>query len=206
VRRCLSGKNTKCLTRSKIKSLIVLMFTLARCFAVYRASKIGAYEMPFDAGVVDATPTRRIVHFQYIDSEGKPRTDSYDVSAATTDAQINALSVALGAITNASLWNVGYTNWYAVEPAQKGNAVDETNDSVYDNLVILMKDAINNSFDFYVPANNEAVSMVADTENPDPTTTEMVALFAAIDGIWNSYIPFSVRYTERKNTNKAVKL
>lgn len=163
--------------------------------------------MPNDAGAVDATPTRRIIHLQYIDSEGKPRTDSYDVPIAdVTDAEINALVAAVGATTNASLWNVGYTNWFATGVPQKSNADDLTNDSVFDNLVFLMKNVSNDAFDFFVPANLETVTMVPGTENPDPNTTEMLALIAAVEALWSGYNAVSVRFTERSNKNRAVKI
>lgn len=162
--------------------------------------------MPSTAGVVDTTPTRKILHLQYIDSEGKPRTDSYDLPNDVTDAEMNALTAAMGAVTNANLWNIGYTNWYASGVGLKADADDLTNDSVFDNVVILMKNAANLSFDFYIPANLETTTMVEDTENPDPNTTEMGALFAALQAIWGGYSPFSVRFTERKHINKAVKV
>lgn len=162
--------------------------------------------MPNQAGVVDATPTRKILHLQYIDSDGKPRTDSYDVPADVSDAELNALAAAQGAVTNASLWNVGVTNWFSTGVPQKSDALDDTNDSVMDNIVILMKNAANDSFDYYIPANIETVTMIADTENPDPTTTEMLALIAAIEAIWGGYSAYSVRFTERRLKNRATKL
>lgn len=162
--------------------------------------------MPNQAGAVDATPTRKILHLQYIDSEGKPRTDSYDVPSDVTDAELNTLAAAQGAVTNASLWNIGVTNWYSTGVPQKSDADDLTNDSVYDNIVFLMKNAAGQSFDYYIPANLETVTMVAGTENPDPTTTEMLALIAAIEAIWGGYTAFSVRFTERTNKNRAVKI
>jgi hypothetical protein len=162
--------------------------------------------MPNQAGVVDATPTRKILHLQYIDSEGKPRTDSYDLPSDATDGEMNALTAAMGAVTNASLWNVGYTNWYSTGVALKSDADDLTNDSVYDNIVFLMKNAANDSFDFFIPANLETVTMVAGTENPDPTTTEMLALIAAVEAIWGGYSAYSVRFSERSNKNRAVKI
>lgn len=162
--------------------------------------------MPNNAGAVDATPTRKIYHLSYIDSEGKLRTDSYDVPSGVTDAELNALTAAVGAVTNASLYAIGVTNWFATGVAQKSDADDLTNDSVKDNLVILMKNAVNDSFDFFVPANLETVTMVAGTENPDPATTEMAALFAALETIHGGYTAYSVRFTERRQKNRSVKV
>lgn len=161
--------------------------------------------MPNDAGAVDATPTRKVLHLQYIDSEGKPRTDSYELPSDVTDAELNALSAAIGAVTNASLWNIGYTNWFSTGFGSKADADDLTNDSVMDNVVILLKNAAGLSFDFFVPANLEPATMVPNTENPDPTTTEMGALVAALGAIWSGYSPASYRFTERRKKNRAVK-
>lgn len=162
--------------------------------------------MPNNAGVVDATPTRKILHFQYIDSEGKLRTDSYDLPLDATDAEINALAAAVGATSNASLWNVGYTNWFNTAVASKSDADNNTNDSVMDNVVILMKNTANLSFDFFIPANLESATMVTDTENPDPTLVEMIAVTDALVAIWGGYSPVSMRMSERRKINKAVKL
>jgi len=161
--------------------------------------------MPNNAGAVDATPTRRIVHLSYVDSEGKPRTDSYDIPNATTDAQLNALAAAVGAVTNASLWNIGVTNWFATGVGQKSDADDLTNDSVMDNVVLLMKDAANDSFDFFVPANLETATMVAGTENPDLENPLMLALETALEAIWAGHALYSARFTERRKKNKATR-
>ena len=162
--------------------------------------------MPYDAGVIDATPTRKIIHFSFIDSEGKPRTDSYDIPVVATDAELNTLAATLGAVTNASEWQVGVTNWFATGTPSKANADDLTNDSVKDNVAILLKTVSSPvGFDFFIPANLESATMVAGTENPDPTTAEMVALLAAIEAVWPSYAPISYRFTERRNKNRAVK-
>lgn len=159
--------------------------------------------MPFDGGIVDATPVRRIVHLQFIDSEGKPRTDSYDIIPAATDAQINTFASETGERSNASLWNVGVTNWFYVAQPSKANAVDETNDSVMDNVVLLIKPLVGDGTDVYIPANNEAATMVTGTENPDPALLAdwITAANAVITGN-----PVSVRFSERSLKNRAVKL
>lgn len=159
--------------------------------------------MPFNGGIVDATPVRRVLHFQFIDSEGKVRTDSYDIPAAATDAEINTFASETGERSNASLWNVGVTNWFYIAQPSKANAVDETNDSVQDNIVLLLKPLVGDGQDVYIPANNEAATMVAGTENPSPLLladwiAAAEALFAG-DGV-------SVRMSERALKNKAVKL
>jgi len=142
-----------------------------------------------------------------MDSEGKERTDSYDIptdSAVATDADLNALTAELGALSNASLYAVGVTSWFQASTPSKANALDATNDSVKDNVVILFKDNANNGFDLYVPANVEADTMVDGTENPD--ATKLADLIAAANAVWATYNPISIRFTERKLKNRATKL
>lgn len=159
--------------------------------------------MPFDGGIIDVSPTRRVLHLSYIDSDGKPRTDSYDIPQGATDAVLNTLASAAGALSNASLWNVAVTNHFAIANPSKANADDLTNDSVMDNMVILMKTLGNLSFDFFVPANNEVNTMVPGTENADPLAIS--ALVAAIEAVWPGYDPISVRFSERSKKNRATK-
>lgn len=161
--------------------------------------------MPDTSGTVDATATRRIVHFQYVDSNGKPRTDSYDIPIAATDAEINALKAALGPTVNANLWNVGYTNWFATGVGLASEANDLADNSVSDNVVILMKNAANLSFDFFLPSPLESVTLEDGTENVDPSTTEMVAVLAALTALWGGYVPYSYRMSERKKKNRSTR-
>jgi len=163
--------------------------------------------MPFDAQIIDATPTRKVLHCRYIDSDGQDRTDSYDVptdSAVATDAELNALTAELGALSNASLYAVGVTQWFQAAPPSKLNAFDATNDSVEDNIVILFKDVANNGFDLFVPANVEADTMVEGTVNPDQT--KLQDLINAANNVWATYDPVSLRFTERRKKNRSVKL
>lgn len=159
--------------------------------------------MPFDGGIIDATPVRRVLHLQFIDSEGKVRTDSYDVVGAATDAELNTFAAETGERSNASLWNVGVTNWFYLAQPSKANAVDETNDSVYDNIVMLIKPLVGDGQDVFIPAPNEAATMVADTENPSELLLAdwITAANAVIDGS-----AVSVRFSERRKKNRAVKL
>ena len=180
--------------------IIVLMFMLGADAMTTRQQKENI--MPFNAGVIDATPTRRIVHFSYIDVNGQERTDSYDILSTITDAQLNLLATALGEASNASLWAVSYTNQFIVAPPSKANAVNAVDDSVRDNIVILEKNTNNDAFDVFIPAPLESL-LVTGTLNPDPA--QMVDLIAAIDGVWAAYFQVSYRYSERAKKNKAVK-
>jgi len=183
--------------------LIDLMFMLARyAFAKSRIRKNG---MPNDAGAVDATPTRQIYHLSYIDSDGQIRTDSYDMPSDASDAEMNALTAAVGAVTTASLYQIGITKWFAVGVAARGNADNVPNDSVHDNLVILMKNAANGSFDFFIPANLETATMYEGTTQPDTANPLLEAVADALIAIHGGYTPYSYRFTERRKKNRSVK-
>jgi len=159
--------------------------------------------MPFNGGIVDATPVRRVLHFQFIDSDEGVRTVSYDILSGTTDAEINTFAAETGAASNASLWNVGVTNWFYIAQPSKANALNLTNDSVKDNIVALFKPLVGDGQDAYIPANNEALTMIAGTENPDPALLEdwLVAAQAVLGGD-----AVSVRFSQRSIKNKATKL
>lgn len=159
--------------------------------------------MPFDAGTIDVTPTRRVLHLSYIDSEGKPRTDSYDIPTAATDAELNALTLAIGSKSNASLWDVAVTNHFAVGLPSKANADNVPNDSVADNVVLLFKTLDNQSFDLFIPANIEEFTMVENTENPDPAL--LAPVVAAAVAVWPTYDVISYRMSERRKKNRSIK-
>jgi len=159
--------------------------------------------MPFNAGVVDATPTRRTIHLSFIDSDAKVRTDSYDIPVAATDAEINAFANAIGGYSNASLWDVVVTGHFATGVASKANAVDETNDSVADNLVMLFKTLDNRAIDVFIPANDETDTMVVGTENPDPA--KLASLVTAAQALFAGYTVASYRMSERRKKNRAIK-
>lgn len=161
--------------------------------------------MPFDAGIIDASPDRVILTLSYIDVNGQPRTDSYDVPAATTDAELNAFAAAQGAASNASLWSVQKTTVFAPAPPSKSNATDSVDDSVKDNIVVLFKNNANLAVDVFVPAPLEE-ELIAGTVNPDPTNTLLAAVISTAEAIWDAYNPVSVRYTERRQKNRATKL
>jgi len=161
--------------------------------------------MPNNSGAVDITPTRRVLHLQYIDSDEGVRTDSYDIPVATTDAALNALTAALGLTTNASLWNVGYTNWFATGQPQTTDADDLTNDSIKDNVVMLFKNATNLAFDFFIPANLEPATMIAGTENVDKTNPLIADVVTAVEAIWGGYAVVSYRFTQRRKKNRSTR-
>lgn len=158
--------------------------------------------MPNDAGIVDATPTKRQVTLSFIDVNGQLRSDTYIIPAATTDAELNALAAAIGAASNASLYAISYTNTFQVGNPSVANATDAVDDSVKDNIVLLYGDIGGNSQDFFVPAPIESL-LVAGTLNPDPTA--LAAVVAALDAVTGAMEVKSYRYSERRKKNRAVR-
>jgi hypothetical protein len=179
------------------------MIMIARALFVTRLKKESV--MPSTAGVIDSTPTRRLIHLSYIDVNEQVNTDSYEILASATDAQLNTFVAKMGAASNANLWRVAVTNEFAPTIGLKADAVDAVDDSVKDNIVILYKATTGSqAFDLYVPAPVEAM-LVAGTLNPNPTATEFSELIAAADAVFSSYNRKSYRYSEHRKKNKVTR-
>lgn len=160
--------------------------------------------MPFDAGIIDASPDRTIISLSFIDANGQVRTDSYDVPVATTDAELNAFAQAIGAASNSSLWAVQKSTVFAPTPPSLANAVDDVHVSVKDNIVLLYKNNANLAVDVFIPA-PVLDELVPSTTNPDPLNELIIAVVAASDAVWDAFAIVSYRFTERKKKNRAVK-
>lgn len=158
--------------------------------------------MPSTAGAVDATPTRRILHLTYVDFNGKARTDSYPISVADTDAEINAVVAAMGDATNANLWKVSYTNEFVTGVGLASEALDAPDDSVADNIVLLLKNAALESLDVFIPAPLSAM-IIDGSEDVDASNTVLQDLETAILAMYNGWSVYSRRYTERRSKNRA---
>lgn len=157
------------------------------------------------APAINGTPTYKLVSLRWIDSSGDLRSDSIQLPTASTDAQIESIADTFSDISNASLYAVHVAAVYN-SVADKDNAVDAPKDSVYDNLAILSKTALNATARFFIPA-PEAGVFVAGTDQIDPTNADLAAALAAILApLGVSYDIVSIRYTERREINEAVKV
>jgi len=157
------------------------------------------------APTVDGTPDYKLVSLHYIDASGDLRSDSLQVPAAATDAQIEAFAESIADITNSSLYQIKVSFTYN-SVADKDDAVDATKDSVYDNLVVLAKTALNLSARSYVPA-PEGALFVPGTDQIDPTNADLAVYFAAFLAlVGGTYDIVSARYTERREINEAVRI
>lgn len=158
--------------------------------------------MARSAPTVNGTPTYRRVSFRWIDASGDLRSDSLQTDA--TDAQIEAYAVDIGAISNADLYAIEVSDVYN-SVADSSNAVDAVKDSVYDNIVILAKNAVNDSFRCFLPA-PEGALFIAGTDQIDPTNADLAAWLTEILVLAGAgFSIVSARYTERREINEAVK-
>lgn len=153
---------------------------------------------------VDGTGSFARLSIGMIDAQGDIRSVSLIVDAALSAANQEALVDALQTITNASIYEIEFTQVYS-GARSVSNASDEVVNSVYSNIVYHVKSSPTSSQRGYVPAPIDAV-FVADTDTPDTTNADLAAWFAAVlTAVGVAYTGQSVRYTERREINDAVK-
>jgi hypothetical protein len=145
------------------------------------------------------------IAYRFIDASGDRRTVSSDVLTADyTAIKAEALAVALGANSNASLFETNVKQVWASVP-DKDNAVNAPKDSVFDNIVILLKNATNQSINYFLPAPDDTL-LVGDgaADEIDPAEQGLADILAAILALHAGYSVVSARYTERREINQAV--
>lgn len=155
------------------------------------------------APAIDGTPPWQNVSFHFIDNTEDSRAISGQFPPDTTAAQIEAIAAALQTRSNASLYRVDVTSSYSSQP-DPGNADPVVHLSVYDNVVLLFKDQLNHSQNFFIPAPTEAVQ----PDNSDtPDTAQLLALGIVIvnaleEGTTDDWQVISARFTERREKNQ----
>lgn len=162
--------------------------------------------MPNTAPDVTAAATFVRVHFKYIDANGQLGSDSYVTTvAAATNANVNAVAEAIGAASNANLYEVSIEPVWAAFPVA-ATAVEEPRESVKDNIVTLWRDnATRNTQDAYIPAPLDSLFLVG-TNDVDPTQTEYLAVELAFNNLLPAaYGAISVRFSEHKGVNKKIR-
>ena len=164
--------------------------------------------MPNSAGTfASATPTFVRIGFSFIDANGG--LDSFSVIttvARGTDAAINALADAIGAASNASLYEIRKELVQAAFAASPSNATEEPRESVYDHILTLFRNtATRQTQDGVIPAPLDAL-MVPETNAVDVTNTLYLAVETAVENILEAaYGVVSVRFSETKKINKATR-
>lgn len=157
------------------------------------------------APTVDGTPPYIHVAFRFIDASGDIRTISGDFDADMTVVEIEALAAALQVATQASLFGIERTEVY--NGAQiTGNAENDQRDSVYDQVIMRAKNpSLNIGYSWEVPAPIPAV-MVGDTDQVLTTSVPLANIMNALGAGKVGYGFVSLRYSERKELNKAQKI
>lgn len=162
--------------------------------------------MPRSAPIVNlGTPNRWYVSFKMIDATGDLRSESLLFTTEPTPANIDALVDAIGAQSNADIYEVRVEEVFAANPDAQ-NATNATRASVSQNLVFLAKHPDGRAQNIYVPAPKET-SFISGTDELNPADALTIATLAA----WVNILPVgfgivSGRFTGRREKNKAVKI
>lgn len=157
------------------------------------------------APVVDAgTPNRITLSVRFMDAGGEKRAVSLDIPGTATDAQIDAYVNTAQAISNATVYEITKAEKYTSVPVEANAQTDSPFVSVFDNLVLAMKDvSINKLQDAFVPAVEGII--VLDGDVIDTTDTDYIAYKNAVSALLGaSYTPLSARFSERRDKNDSV--
>lgn len=159
--------------------------------------------MPRTAPTVDGTPSLRKVSLRYVDVSKDSRTISNWLEGTATDPQIESHVAAAGAASNANLYEVQVTDVYRAAKLASAAVAAEEN-SVFDNAVILYKEADNpNGMNGFIPAPIRGI-FIGDSDNIDNTAPEYTAFRNSLGTILlGTMVPITVRYTERREINDA---
>lgn len=184
--------------------LIVVTYMLSAEQLRRTAQERKANIMPRTAPTINGTPTMRRVSFTFVDKSNDQRSVSIYVETLATNAQMEAAVVALGVATNANLWRVEITEIYNSIRLPIA-AISAPEISVYDNIVILYKEASSpNAEDFFLVA-PKRLNFVGDTDNPDSASAELIAVRDTVNALLiGTTAAVSLRYTERTEKNAAV--
>lgn len=157
------------------------------------------------APAINGTPSFKTVSIRWIDYTGNLRSDNYQLPAAATDAQVEALVAALQAGSNASIYRVDVNfAYYSVEDSSNANEV--VWEDVKDNLVIQAKNTLADSEQMYVPAPSNDM-FIEGTENIDPTNTELAAILTATLAAFGAgYGIVGARLSKRTRRGKQTKI
>lgn len=154
------------------------------------------------APTVDGSPNYKTLSVTMYDYTGEQRTDTYQIDAASTNVQIEAIVAALQAITNATIWRVRVGEVYN-SVGDPSNADEEVWEEVSSNVVLLAKDAANNAQDWYVPAPDNSI-FVEGTESIDPSSVPLGALLTAILAVKSGFSFVSGRFTSRRDIGSKI--
>lgn len=156
------------------------------------------------APTINGTPSHKRISIRWVDAQGDTRSTSLIADAAVLDATLETLVTTTQAISNGSIYEVEVTDVYS-GARQTSNADDAVVNSIYSNIVYHVKASPTSSQRGFVPAPVDAV-FDAGTDTPDIANTDLTAWFSAVLAVvGGAYTGQSVRYTERREINDAIK-
>jgi hypothetical protein len=156
------------------------------------------------APTIDGNATFVALRIKLIDASGDERSVRIQpLKSGVTDTEIEAHVAALQALTNSSAAVVDVISVYA-GTVSAGNAVDDSYQSVYDNVVLLEKNATTQqAINAFVPA---PINTLIDAG--DVVDTSLVAYQTWRDSVGDllsaDFDPISVRFTERREKNDSI--
>lgn len=148
------------------------------------------------APTVDGSPTFKQVSVTFYDYTGEQRTETTQIDASATDAQIEAYVAATQAGSNGSIWRVRVGEVYN-SVGDPSNADEDVWEDIDTNVVILTKDAVNNSQDWFLPAPINAMFLDG-SENIDPSNGVLGAWLTALSALRAGYSIVSGRFSQRR--------
>jgi len=156
------------------------------------------------APTIDGSPTYLTVSITVYDWTGDQRTDSYQIDADSSDAEIEAFVAAMVATSNATVWRVTIGQVYNGD-GDKNDAVEEVWENVKDNVVLLAKKTDNSAQDFFIPSPINAM-FLENSEEIDPSSAVLVTLLASVLPMRANYSWKSARLSHRKQIGTKINL
>lgn len=177
------------------------MFKLAWCPRDPRRK-----EQVMPNNIPDTTVAVTVIPYsvRYIDHTGDKKGDILTGldTATVTPANVQALNVALGAATNASMYSGNIQDIFRTNP-DKNDANVADRSEVQNVINVLAKRPDGRDASLLIRAPVPAL-FIPNSDEIDPTSTELLAVFTA----WTAMLPagfeiISARYTGRKQFNQA---
>lgn len=156
------------------------------------------------APAIDGNPTFLALSMKLVDASGDERSVRIQpLKSSVSDAEIESLVAATQALSNASVASVNVISIYA-GALSASNAQDTSYQSVYDNVVLLEKNAsTTQAINAFIPA---PITTLVDAG--DVVDTELVAYTTWRDAVGevldDAFAPVSVRFTERREKNDSI--
>lgn len=162
--------------------------------------------MPRTAPTYTGTPTYLIVSFHFIDANGQLATTPYlTTTARATVANIEAMAEALGAASNANLYDISTTAHTAAN-ASAAAATEAPRESAKDVIVTLVREPTSRQTqEVEIPAPLDSL-FVPGSNTIDPSVTEYQDVNTAANALLpDAYTFVSARFSERRKLNEKVK-